>query len=121
MFYEGEQKYYYLKRFKFEDITRYVSLIGEDSNSKLIAFSLNPLAGIKIIFGGKHKSREDEIINAEEFIGEKSFRARGKRLTTYTVKKIEIIEPELEEEEEEMQEDLTSETKQEDNGQGSLF
>lgn len=93
IFYEGEQEYYYLKRFKFEDIMRYVSLIGEDSNSKLILFSLEAYPQFEITFGGKHSSRENEIINAEEFIGEKSFRARGKRLTTYTVKKVEEIEP----------------------------
>lgn len=93
VFYDGAQKYYYLKRFKIEAIMRYVSLIGEDNQSKLIAFSLQASAQFQITFGGKHSHREEEIINAKEFVGEKSFRARGKRLTTYTVKQIEEIEP----------------------------
>ncbi len=125
VFYEGEQEFYYLKRFKFEDIMRYVSLIGEDSNSKLVTFSLEKYPQFKITFGGKHKSREEEIVNAEEFIGEKSFRARGKRLTTYTVKKIEEIEPLIVEEEiiETENEEKISETIIDENtdGQGSLF
>ncbi|PVX50968.1 DNA topoisomerase IV subunit A [Balneicella halophila] len=127
VFYEGEQEYYYLKRFKFEDIMRYVSLIGEDSNSKLITFSLEKHPQFKITFGGKHKDREAEIINAEEFIGEKSYRARGKRLTTYTVKKIEEIEPIIKDEdlqntnennENSSDDKIDEETKAE---QGSLF
>ncbi|MBS9768421.1 MAG: DNA gyrase/topoisomerase IV subunit A [Flavobacteriaceae bacterium] len=123
VFYDAEQEYYYLKRFKFEDINRYVSLIGDNTASKMIAFSLEKYPQFQIIFGGKHNSREDEIINAEEFISEKSFRARGKRLTTYTVKKIVEIEP-LEVEEEENEEDNTptqSHKSDEEIAQGSLF
>lgn len=129
VFYEGEQDYYYLKRFKFEDIMRYVSLVGEDTNSKLITFSLEKRPQFKITFGGKYKDREEEIINAEEFIGEKSFRARGKRLTTYTVKQIEEIEP-LAVEEEELENEPAQETEKKETKhtledskaeQGSLF
>lgn len=120
VFYEGEQQYYYLKRFKFEDIMRYVSLIGEDANSRMIAFSLEERPQFEIIFGGKHAARETEIVNAEEFIGEKSFRARGKRLTTYVVKKITEIEPLPSKNEEEVASDDLPKLEA-DNSQGSLF
>ncbi len=120
VFFDAEQQYYYLKRFKFEDIMRYVSLIGENTESKLTAFSLEKYPQFKIVFGGKYENREDEIINAEEFIGEKSFRARGKRLTTYTVKRIEEIEP-LEVEEEEQEEIQNYSPEKEEEKQGFLF
>lgn len=120
VFYEGEQEFYYLKRFKFEDIMRYVSLIGEHTNSKMIAFSLEKYPQFQITFGGKHKSREEKIINADEFIGEKSFRARGKRLTTYTVKKIEEIAP-LQIVDNESTETNKATNSEEKNEQGSLF
>jgi topoisomerase-4 subunit A len=48
---------------------------------------------LEIHFGGKHKSRENEIIEVAEFIGVKSYKAKGKRLTSYMVENIQEIEP----------------------------
>jgi topoisomerase-4 subunit A len=47
----------------------------------------------EISFGGKHKSRENEIIEVSDFIGVKSFKAKGKRLTSFMVENIQEIEP----------------------------
>jgi topoisomerase-4 subunit A len=47
----------------------------------------------EIHFGGKHKSRDNEIIEVAEFIGVKSYKAKGKRLTSYMVDNIHEIEP----------------------------
>jgi topoisomerase-4 subunit A len=47
----------------------------------------------EIKFGGKHKERKNEIIEVAEFIGVKSYKARGKRLTNYTIDNIQEIEP----------------------------
>ncbi|MCD4793543.1 MAG: DNA gyrase/topoisomerase IV subunit A [Bacteroidales bacterium] len=101
VFYEGEQKFNYIKRFKFEGINGKNSFIGEHKESEFILISDKTAPEILVEFGGKHKKREDEIIDAEEFISEKSVKARGKRLTTYTVKKITEI---IQEEDEDMQE-----------------
>ncbi|NPA69069.1 MAG: DNA gyrase/topoisomerase IV subunit A [Chlorobi bacterium] len=95
VFYDADQKYYYLKRFKFEKINGITSFIGDNEKSELTAISDNPDAEYEIEFGGKHKDRENEKITASEFIGEKSYKARGKRITSYTVKKITVIEPEI--------------------------
>ncbi|MCF6366740.1 MAG: DNA gyrase/topoisomerase IV subunit A [Bacteroidales bacterium] len=93
VFYEGEQKYNYLKRFKFEGINGVSSFIGEHKNSRLISISDELNAKFEIHFGGKNNDRPNEIIEAAEFISEKSYKARGKRLTTYSVKKItELIQ-----------------------------
>ena len=48
---------------------------------------------MEIHFGGKHKDRENEIIEVAEFIGVKSFKAKGKRLTSFVVENIQEIEP----------------------------
>ncbi len=93
VFFDAEQSYYYLKRFSFEEIHRMVSLIGDHPESHLVAFSFAPLARFKITYGGKHKDRPEDIVLAADFIGEKSYKARGKRLTTYEVKSIEEVEP----------------------------
>ena len=57
--------------------------------------SLKQMIGNKDLMQTLMKSKAvlDEIIDAEEFIGVKSYKARGKRLTTFDVKKIVEIEP----------------------------
>ncbi len=95
VFYEAEQKYNYLKRFKFEDLEE-ATIIGEHKDSKLLLISDYTKAQFEIEFGGKNNDRQNEIIDAQEFISEKSYKARGKRLTTYIVNKIIEIEPEIE-------------------------
>jgi len=36
---------------------------------------------------------KDEIVDVDEFIAVKGFKARGKRLTTFEMKQVEFIEP----------------------------
>ena len=115
VFYDADQKYYYLKRFKFISSNGLTSFIGENSDSSLLALSDFIHAKFEIEFGGKHKDRKNELIDAEEFISEKSIKARGKRLTTYTVKKIVEIVPEITEKEN----DATLSTKNESNKEKS--
>ena len=47
----------------------------------------------EIRFGGKHKDRTNEIIEVSEFIGVKSYKAKGRRLTSFMVDNIQEIEP----------------------------
>lgn len=94
LYFDAEQKYYYLKRFMLEPSAGIQSFIDEDNpNSYLIELSTEVYPQVEIIFGGKHAKREIEKIDAEEFIGIKSFRAKGKRLTTFEVSKVHFIEP----------------------------
>ena len=94
VYYDAEQEFYYLKRFSIEHSESEQSFIGENEESKLIILSGEKYPRFKITFNGKHKSREPEIIDADEFIAIKSHKAKGKRLTTFTVKDIQEIEPE---------------------------
>ncbi len=91
--YDNSQGYYYMKRFQAEDVSTVQSIINEEEGSELIALSDDLCPQVKIQFGGKHKDKEDELVDAEEFITVKSHKARGKRLTTYTVKSLEFTEP----------------------------
>ena len=93
---DADQGFYYLKRFQIDpDIpeNKLQSLIGENAESKLILLSNALLPMVKLSFTGKQKDREPEIIHVAGFIGLKSFRAKGKRLTTYEVESIEELEP----------------------------
>ena len=72
--------------------------INEDPESKLISVTEVEYPRFEIKFGGKHKNRENEIIEVAEFIGVKSYKAKGKRLTSYMVDNIHEIEPVLKKE-----------------------
>lgn len=90
----GQTQAFYLKRFRFEPSDNQpISFIGESEGSYLVAVSKDKWPQVQITFGGKHQSRPVELIDAEEFIADKSFRAKGKRLTTFTVEKVEFAEP----------------------------
>jgi topoisomerase-4 subunit A len=107
--FDGEHEQYYLKRFQAEDISTTQLFIGESENSKLIDLSEDKWPQIKIIYKGKDNQREDELIDAEEFIGLKGHKARGKRLTTFETKSIIFDTPLQKEEEEEEIIDITEE------------
>lgn len=100
VFFDAEQNYYYLKRFRFEDSAKLNSIIGETEGSRLICLSSERHPRFEIVFGGRYEARPAEVVVADEFIAEKSFKARGKRLTTFEVREIREIEPLMKEEEE---------------------
>lgn len=104
-FFDAEQGFYYLKRFKFEETSKLTSFIGEAEGSRLVAVSCERHPRFEITYGGKYSTRPVEVIQADEFIGEKSYKARGKRLTTFEVKKISEIAPLVKEGEEETPEE----------------
>ena len=94
VYYDGEQKYHYIKRFQpeaSEKPARFVEEHPEDQDSYLFRKMNFPRLEIK--FGGKHKKREPEIIDAEDFIAIKSIKAKGKRLSNYEVASVTELEP----------------------------
>ena len=93
IYWDAEQKFYYLKRFTVEESEKPQCFINEDADSKLISLTEVEYPRFEIRFGGKHKERENEIVEVSEFIGVKSFKAKGKRLTSYMVDNIQEIEP----------------------------
>ena len=99
----GEQNYYYGKRFRLEDANAKVqSLIGDDKSSHMTLLSDRSEALFKITFADD-KKEPLELLMAD-FIDEKSPKAKGKRISTLEITKIEDITPEPEPEVEEVQE-----------------
>ncbi len=88
-----QQGFPYLKRFKIEPSTRKQNFLGENTASRMIRYSREAYPRFEIKFGGNDAFREPLVIDAEEFIGLKSFRAKGKRLTTYTIAEMNELEP----------------------------
>jgi len=93
VYWDPEQKFYYVKRFTIEESEKPLCFINEDPESKLISLTEVEYPRFEIHFGGKNKDRENEIIEVAEFINIKSYKAKGKRLTSYMVDNIQEIEP----------------------------
>lgn len=99
IYYDGESQHYYLKRFNFEPSDNNVQLFISDApESKLNSITSNAGVALQVTFGGKHAKREAELIDVEEFIAIKGFRAKGKRITTFEVESLEFKETLLSEE-----------------------
>lgn len=88
---DAEKGFPYLKRFPFEPSAKHVRFIGENADSQLIALSDEPGACFEVTF--EEEWREHLIVEAHDFIGVKSLKARGKRITTFPVSEIAEIEP----------------------------
>lgn len=90
---EEQQGYPYLKRFPFEASNKKQSFLGDNSASRLILLSDTVYPRFEVTFGGNDAFRESLIIDVEEFIGVKSLKAKGKRITTCEITDIREIEP----------------------------
>lgn len=122
-----QQNYPYLKRFTFEASSKRQNYLGENKHNKQILLSQQVYPRIQVILGGHDSFREAQIIEASDFVGVKSFKAKGKRLTTYSVDRIEELEPTRMPEPEILEEDDDNDSvdtnvpEEKENGQMKLF
>ena len=93
LFDADQQGYAYMKRFTLEATARHQSYLGENPDSRLILLTDTPFPHLLVIMGGADDFREPLDLEAEDFIGVKSFKAKGKRITTCNVARIEELEP----------------------------
>ena len=94
VYYDAEQECYYVKRFEVEEaMNKMIGFIGENKENKLVSVTWVRYPRLEIEFGGKNSDRENEIIEVAEFIGIKSWKAKGKRLSNYSVENVREIEP----------------------------
>jgi topoisomerase-4 subunit A len=95
LFDADQQHFPYLKRFVFEVSShKPQSFLGENPASKLLLLSDTVYPRIEVAFGGHDAFRDPLVIDVEEFIAVKGFKAKGKRISTFTVETIREIEPE---------------------------
>lgn len=85
--------YYYIKRFTFEPSVKPQRFVSEEDGSRLIALSDHTHPRLEVVFGGLDKDRPAMEVDAVEFIGVKSFKAKGKRVTLLEVDTIRELEP----------------------------
>lgn len=131
LFDADQQHYPYLKRFTFENSAKKQNYLGENKDNQFVLLSCEAYPRIQITFGGHDSFRDALIVEASDFVGVKSFKAKGKRLTTYTVGEIMELEPTRRPETEENEENAENESESEEttatpggedeNGQMNLF
>ena len=85
--------YPYMKRFEMEATKRKQNYLGENTASKQILLTCQPYPVVKVFFGGNDSFREPIVIEAEQFIAVKGFKAKGKRITTWQIENIELLPP----------------------------
>jgi len=93
LFDADNQNYPYLKRFIMEATKKKQNYIGENPDSKLVFLTDVAYPRLLVTFGGNDATRPAQEIDVEEFIAVKGFKAKGKRITTWEVDKIEELEP----------------------------
>ena len=99
VYFDAEQQFYYVKRFEIDEPEgKQVRFVGDHPDNKLISITWVHYPRLEITFGGKNSERENEIVEIAEFIGVKSWKAKGKRLTNYEVRNITEIEPVIKDE-----------------------
>ena len=115
VYYDADVEKTYLKRFQIEtngNGDKKVDFIGENPASELIDISMDYLPQLEVVFDHKanKKEVENETIDVNEFIGVKSYKAKGKRLSNLIIKGINWLEPlPYEEPEEEPAEEVEEE------------
>ncbi len=90
---DADQGHPYIKRFCFEQTAKKQSFIGDNPNSTLRILSDERYPRYKVTFGGADEFRDPMVVDAEEFIGAKSYKAKGKRITNFDIASIDEIEP----------------------------
>ncbi|MCI9608172.1 MAG: DNA gyrase/topoisomerase IV subunit A [Muribaculaceae bacterium] len=111
--FDASQGFYYLKRFNFESSPKRQSFIGDNPKSSLTVLSDEPGARFEVTFGGADSVRGSMLVDAVDFVGAKSFRAKGKRLTQYAVASVVETEPRVIEAPQAAPEDTPSEPERE--------
>ena len=111
LFDADNQGYPYIKRFTMDAMAKPQNFVGENANSRLVILTDVPFPRIKVTYGGHDAARSPEEIDAEQFIGQKGFKAKGKRISTWQIGTIEELEPvrfpepEVQDDEEEVEEE----------------
>ena len=93
LFDADNQGYPYMKRFQMEATKRKQNYLGDNPVSQLVLLTDVVYPLIKVTYGGADEFRGSEEIDAEQFIGVKGFKAKGKRISTYQIESIVELEP----------------------------
>ena len=98
-YFDREQNYYYLKRFPIESSDKTQFFLDEEGTGDFVCRTGRAGAQLEVTYAGAQASRPAERMEVDGFVGVKSHRAKGKRVTTFEVASLHFVEPEESEEE----------------------
>ena len=95
LFDADQQGFPYVKRFPLERAqqSRPANFLGENPASRFVLLTDQAYPRLLVTYGGADAFREPMEVDVEQYIGVKSYKAKGKRLTTCEVERIEELEP----------------------------
>lgn len=93
LFDQDQNGFCYVKRFPMDAVMKTQNFLGENPENSMLLLTDTVYPRLRIVMGGVDSFRDPMEIEAEEFIGVKSFKARGKRITTFAVASVEELEP----------------------------
>ena len=105
----------YIKRFLFEMTKKKQSFIGENPKSELMLLTDAKAPRLLLTFGGNDEFRGSLEVDVNEFALVKGYKAKGKRLTTFELAKLDEIETDEPMEEEKGQDNVTEADGESDN------
>ena len=94
-YFDREQNYYYMKRFQLEPTEKMLSFLEDENMMEFVTLTDRSGATLVVTYKGAQASRPADEVDVDSFVGVKSHRAKGKRITTYDVASLSFIEPEL--------------------------
>ena len=91
---DGNTGTYYLKRFNIEMSDKAVNFLNDHKDTRLVEVSLDWLPQLEVSYQEKNgRKRPDDLLDVAGFIGLKSYRAKGRKLSDHPVEKIRWLEP----------------------------
>ena len=91
--YRSADGYPYLKRFVPEPTDRKTPFLDDDG-STMLSLSLDFYPRLEVVYAeDSGKKIQSEIVEVEDFIGVKSAKAKGKRVTTFAVERFDWLKP----------------------------
>ncbi len=108
--FDADQGYAYLKRFSLGEavLSRHQQCLGENPENRLLLLTDTAYPLLQVNLGGDDAPRGPLTLEAETFVGVKGFKAKGKRLTTFSVESIDELPP-LREDEPLLEDEIMSE------------
>lgn len=85
--------YAYIKRFQMEVSRKHQNFLGDNPDNQLLLLTDTVYPQVRVTFGGADEARAPMDIDVDSFIAVKGFKAKGKRIATWQVDKVEELEP----------------------------
>ena len=92
IYFDPEKERYFIKRFLIENENKEDRCIKDDGNLMFISTEWRPILRLEFAKPRGGDALEDKIINVEEFISIKGYKALGNQLTTNKIKSIHLHE-----------------------------